>query len=415
MGLNALSVGAIRAICQSFPLAGITLLDYGKGGGRRQVEVNGNLVEIDVVCVRFSKKLYLGNNIAVLLLLAMLLRLVPSAWLRKKIVRHSAPLRALDESAFVASIAGGDSFSDIYGFWRLTYVALPQWLAILLGKRLVLLPQTLGPFRSRASRFVARTILANAERIYSRDAEGERVVAELLGRAGGQVRFGYDLGFLLEPASTVDPSGVVWPQRPSPSAPLVGLNVSGLLWMGGYDGHNMFHLQLGYRGLVTDLIEALISREGAAVLLIPHVYGTAAASESDNVHIQRLYNELKPRYGQRLGIVAGRYDASGIKYIIGQCDLFIGSRMHACIAAVSQHVPAVPIAYSDKFIGVMKTVGLNSWVIDLRQATAEQVLQLVREALRRRTHTRQDLATRMPQVKADALRLFHDFHHPIPR
>ena len=48
-----------------------------------------------------------------------------------------------------------------------------------------------------------------------------------------------------------------------------------------------------------------------------------------------------------------------MKYLIGQCDFFVGSRMHSCIAAVSQCVPAVSIAYSDKFIGVMATLGLS--------------------------------------------------------
>ena len=47
------------------------------------------------------------------------------------------------------------------------------------------------------------------------------------------------------------------------------------------------------------------------------------------------------------------------KAVIGQCDFFIGSRMHACIAALSQGVPCVGVAYSMKFAGVFDTVGME--------------------------------------------------------
>jgi len=38
------------------------------------------------------------------------------------------------------------------------------------------------------------------------------------------------------------------------------------------------------------------------------------------------------------------YGPSETKFLIGHCDFFVGARMHACIAAVSQYVPAVTLA-----------------------------------------------------------------------
>jgi polysaccharide pyruvyl transferase WcaK-like protein len=48
------------------------------------------------------------------------------------------------------------------------------------------------------------------------------------------------------------------------------------------------------------------------------------------------------------------------------CGFFIGSRMHACLAAISQCVPTVSIAYSSKFITVMKTFSMGHYVADPR-------------------------------------------------
>ena len=89
-------------------------------------------------------------------------------------------------------------------------------------------------------------------------------------------------------------------------------------------------------------------------------------------------------------MVRGQYDAAETKYLIGQCDFFIGARMHACIAAVSQSIPAVTLAYSKKAAGVMGLVNAADTVADLRQLDLDECLAKVaavdadREACRAR-------------------------------
>ena len=76
-------------------------------------------------------------------------------------------------------------------------------------------------------------------------------------------------------------------------------------------------------------------------------------------------------------MVMNEYDQSEIKGIIGSCDFFIGSRMHACIAALSQGIPTVGIAYSHKFIGVFDSIGSGETVIDARALDMAAVIQKV--------------------------------------
>jgi colanic acid/amylovoran biosynthesis protein len=90
-------------------------------------------------------------------------------------------------------------------------------------------------------------------------------------------------------------------------------------------------------------------------------------------------------------VVAGDYDCHELKWIIGQCDFFIGSRMHSCIAALSQGVPCVGIAYSRKFRGVFETVGMGDWVIDGREVGTEEGTRKVLELYRRRNEVREAL------------------------
>jgi colanic acid/amylovoran biosynthesis protein len=189
-----------------------------------------------------------------------------------------------------------------------------------------------------------------------------------------------------------------------PRRPLIGLNVSGLLHMGGYTGANMFGLRYDYGHLVKSIIHFLITQKSATVLLVPHVFGTH--SESDEMLCRKIYDELAAQYPGALGLVRGRYNQHEIKYVIGQCDFFIGSRMHACIAAVSQSVPAVSIAYSDKFVGVMQSLGLSTLVVDPRVLDQDEILRTIERHFEDRSNIRRHLAQKMPEVCSTVLSLF---------
>ena len=403
MGVNVLAAGSVKCIVSRFPDAEISFFDYGKEPSVHMLRMDGGETVVPKVNIRFSKKLYLPNNIALLLVLAMLLKVLPSASLRRWIVSQNRWLLHLDESDLVLSIAGGDSFSDIYGLSRLLYVSLPQILALVMGRKLILLPQTIGPFRGRFSKQMAGYILRRAERVYARDDRSLAAAVALRGRAD-QCAFCYDVGFVLDAIAPAHIDGV--PAQQQPGVPLVGLNVSGLLFHGGHTHNNMFGLQTDYQHLVYEIIDFLICQKGAAVLLVPHVFGQAVDWESDWVICNQIWEELSSKYGSRLSALRGAYDQSELKFIIGQCDFFVGSRMHACIAAVSQGVPAVSVAYSEKFAGVMESIGIGYAVADARSLNTQAILTIVEQAFDRRAEIRRELVESMSHVKSAVLRLF---------
>ena len=392
MGVNTLAYGIVRTILCTYPKADIFILDYQKLSATFEIDLPDRQVSIPLVNMRFSWRFWLRNNIAFLLFLTVLMKLLPFPALRRRWIAGNDCLRHLDESDLVVAISGGDSFSDIYGLERLLYVSLPQILALWAGKPLVLLPQTLGPFNGASAQAIAKYILRRAELVYSRDHAGVKLGEQMLAANGaaGKVRFCYDVGFALDPMppQQVDVVGLEF--SPKPPTILVGLNVSGLLFMGGYTRRNMFGFKVEYPKLVYDLIDFLVEQKEYEVLLVPHVFGRH--DESDEKVCARLYEALKDRYPGRIGWVRGSYDQSEIKHVIGTCDFFIGSRMHACIAAVSQNIPTVPMAYSDKFLGVMQTIGIESNVVDLRKMDEEDIFNVIDRAFEHRAEVRQQLA-----------------------
>ena len=416
MGVGALAAGALRCLLTRYPGAEVRLLDYDEESSVHHVSYNGEEISVPLINMRFSKHFYLPNHIAFLLLFATLLKLLPSTALRNWFVQRNHCLRQIDASDLITALSGGDSFSDIYGMERLLYCALPQILVLLMGKKLVLLPQTYGPFHSTASQRIARFIVRRAEHVYARDHDSLATIKSVAGPdfAPQKYSFSYDLGFVVTPSapSQIKVDGMSLDQETG--RPLIGLNVSGLLLMGGYSHNNMFGLRSNYSDLMERLVDLFITKKDARVLLIPHVFG--ADPENDVAACEKVYTALNPRYGDKLGLLRGTFDQSEIKHVIGYCDFFMGSRMHACIAALSQCVPCVPIAYSDKFIGVIGSIGVGNIddigpvVADARELNTDQILEAVDRCFENRTVMRDRLVRTMPKIQLVALQILGDVH-----
>ena len=413
MGVSVLAAGAIRCVLHRFPEARITQLDYGREGYDFQFSHDDKPIHVRFLNIRFSKKIYLANNIAILILLALVSRLIPLRYLRYRLLSANGCMKEILEMDLALSLAGGDSFSDIYGVRRLLYVSLPQLLTLFAGKRLILLPQTIGPFQHVISKAIAEYILRNAEIVYSRDRTGEKATRALLGLTDNdsKLRFCYDLGFDVDPVRPPALDIVGLPSGRVSESFIVGFNISGLLMMGGYSQNNMFGLQFAYDKLVLRLIDLLIEKRSASLLLIPHVLGTSG--ESDLPASERIFEDLRSKYEGRIGLLRSKCDYSETKYLIGECDFFVGARMHACIAALSQNVPAVSIAYSDKFVGVMEAIGFADLVVDPRRMDEDEIVGMVDRIFARRASVRRALEEKIPLVKEVVRRALCDLDGPL--
>ena len=98
------------------------------------------------------------------------------------------------------------------------------------------------------------------------------------------------------------------------------------------------------------------------------------------------------------------YDQNETKYLIGLCDFFLGARMHATIAALSQGMPAVGMAYSRKFRGVFETAGVGDCVLDLRKLSNDHVLDGIKGIYQRRRIVEAYAGKKGSKIKRSTLR-----------
>jgi len=408
LGVNALAESTIKIILHRWPHAEIVLLGSSHLPEESSLRVGGRQVTLRAVPIRFSKNIFLPFHFLQFVLYRILAFLLPVAALRHGLFKRNAYCRILHETDLAVDITGGDSFSDIYGMRRFVLGFLRKWLVLFYGKRFIMLPQTYGPFNRPISRFLARRILRGAETIYSRDQEGLDRVRELLNERGSDhVHFAPDVAFLLDPRAPGDSAILPDCDLRAHGSIVVGLNISGLLFNGGYTRDNMFGLKVDYRAFVRDIADLLLAQKDVVLLLVPHVFPPDESQvESDPIACKALFDELKNEHEGRVFLAAGRYNHNEIKSVIGRCDFFLGSRMHACIAALSQHIPAVGLAYSKKFRGVFSAAGVEDYVVDLLAIDSQAALATIRRLFEDRERTREKLVRTVPELQKQILSLW---------
>ena len=415
LGVSALAESSIKIILRQWPDAEIALLGTGSANSEHCLTILGRNVRIVIFRLRYCKNVLMRSHFFVLLVNALLLKLLPLKSFRNLLSAINPHVRILAEADMAFDITGGDSFSDIYGLRRfLIYGFLQKWLVMLFNKELILLPQTYGPFKRSISRMMAKNVLKHADMVYARDKESFEYVQTLFGRhkVNGKLRFVPDIAFILDPhePETIDVGDLDSMRREN--SVVVGLNISGLLYNGGYTSENMFGLKTNYQELIHSIVEFLMADERVLVLLVPHVLTPNRIVEDDPNACRQLYEKLIGKYPGRIFLTQGSYNHNGIKHIIGLCDFFIGSRMHSCIAALSQSVPAVGIAYSKKFQGVFESVGVGNCVADVYKCTKDEMLSTIRTAFESRDQIRIHLNGIIPAIKNNILNMLNASNMP---
>ena len=220
----------------------------------------------------------------------------------------------------------GDGFSDIYGKkWNVKTDLIKQ-MVLWSGTPLVLVPQTYGPYSDALLKKWAMRLIRKADLVYSRDNISASIILE---QSGTRIKVASDMAFKL-------PYDKSMYKFDNPKIK-VGINVSSLLWDSTWAKENHFGLSVDYQQYHSELIEWLIKQSIYDIHIIPHVIDLSHPDARENDY--RVCMELKERYNNRV-IIAPPFDTPiEAKSYISNMDIFIGSRMHATIGAISSGVP----------------------------------------------------------------------------
>ncbi len=406
-GVNALCWSTIENLAER-AAANIRVFSYGASVSRRSVPGSSPPVPFRLQGISAGRRLWRADHLRRAEYAARV------GWTGNTIVQE------VRDADVVLDVSGGDSFTDLYGPSRFKDIVGPKNLALALGTRLVLLPQTYGPFASRRNERIARNLIAGSVLAYARDRDSYDRLRAILGHRfdPDRHRLGVDVAFGLKARrpDTLEPA--LLKAVDDTSRPLIGLNISGLLANRPAEARQRFSLAGDYRRTVTAIITRLLQSTDAHILFVPHVHTPVGHYESDLDAslgiLETLPDNLKTTANERITLLREPYDATELKWIIGRTEWFCGTRMHSTIAALSSGVAACALAYSLKTRGVFASCGLADAAVDLRHLAAEDAIEHVLWTWQHRQALRATLATELPRVKADCERQFDDIAGILP-
>ena len=264
---------------------------------------------------------------------------------------------------YIFDIGQGDSFADIYGKSRFDWIFAQYKLGKKYNKPYCILPQTIGPFDNPQIREQAIKGIKWAKCVMVRDKQSADFVKELIPSC--KVSEVIDVAFFLPYKKKTFDSSFIH----------VGINISALLWHGGYTRNNQFGLKCNYHELIREIIKYFLSMNNVKVHLIPHVVGGERHVENDYAVSYDLYEEFN---NPNLILAPLFLDPVIAKGYIAGMDFFMGARMHSTIAAFSSGVPVVPMAYSRKFNGLFNDTLQYPYIVDMKSELLDESLSTIK-------------------------------------
>lgn len=295
-------------------------------------------------------------------------------------------LQAYSTADLVVSCPGGYLYSTgKLGLWLLVTL-LTLAYGVWLGKPVYLLPQTIGPIQNGWERRLLRRLLPQMRQIYVRD-DYSRQVLQASGVEHGQLVLTPDLAFGFQ---TPDQSaGVTLLQELgidlTADQPLLGVT---LINWGALE--SSFQGQTAYEAAVAQAIRAFLGNHGGRAILFAQVRGPRTI-EDDRVPARRVQTLLQD-LGQQVVVVEQAVTTAQLKAAYAHMTIFIGSRLHSNIFALTGGVPVIAIAYLPKTHGVMSMLGLSQWVVDIDQVDGIALATLVETLYAERAAVRTQIA-----------------------
>lgn len=303
------------------------------------------------------------------------------------------PNKIFKKADYIFDIGQGDSFADIYGEHRFCLIDRIHLLARKYKKNYCILPQTIGPFKNDNIKKKANKSIAKASLCMARDRQSYNYILKNVPKQKN-VHECVDVAFFM-PYKKIEQD---------PHYTHVGINISALLWNGGYTRNNQFGLKCNYQVIVREIINYFLSFTNIKVHLIPHVVLGERNIENDyevSYEIWREYNN------PNLLLAPFALGPIEIKSYIAGMDFFVGARMHATIGAFSSEVPVVPMAYSRKFNGLFLDTLQYHAMVDMKEQNSNEILTLIKKAFEKRKELKADIEQRMRGVVAEKKHLLN--------
>jgi colanic acid/amylovoran biosynthesis protein len=265
--------------------------------------------------------------------------------------------------------------------------------ALMMGKPLYVMPQSIGPLNRWWERVLVKLLYSRARLIFVREPISLRLAGEI-GLPQAKLHLVPDLAFVYTSAPLEEAAELLKEVVGQLEGPLVGVTVINRLIR--YIDNEVWEQ---YEKSIAYALSKFIDKYGGSIIFFPQVTGPTA-KEDDRVASRRIVAKMG---NPSSAIVIEKPLLPNIlKAAYGLMDIFIATRMHSAIFAISMKVPTLLIGYLHKVMGLAQMLSLEEWVIDLRSVTENVLWERLEALWLNKDILREHLGNIMPLIEIKA-------------
>lgn len=284
-----------------------------------------------------------------------------------KSVKKSLEIFSGASAAFVKGGGFLHSNGGVADSYKIFYFLFHLRLALSMGIRVYVMPNSFGPFEGFGVKRMIRKTLSRCEIVMSREGISK---SSLESECGVKSLLISDLAFHLPAAEGFDAASYLEKRGiPVKSKKCVAVTLRPYRFPGSSDPKGAYE---GYKRAMADFIEYIYKR-GFYPVMVEHVY-SELTHEQDMVCIKEVAALLSGSC--EYGIFSDRsLDCEQMKAVYGCFRYTVGTRFHSVIFSLSCRVPSIAVTYGgNKGDGIMKDMGLSEYACPISEVTAAKLM-----------------------------------------
>ncbi|EIX9772729.1 colanic acid biosynthesis pyruvyl transferase WcaK [Klebsiella pneumoniae] len=284
---------------------------------------------------------------------------------------------------------GGSFFVDLYGTAQFEHVLC----SLIAKKNIYLVGHSVGPFENDFFNEVATYSFSNVNKLILR----EEVSLELMRSAGiptDKVIMGVDTAFLVDDNKPQAKNYVLehWLDIIS-RKPTIAITVRRLAPFDKRLGVS----QESYESAIASLVDYYIN-EGFQVVAFSTCTGIESYNNDDRMIAYAVSRKLKASASD-FHIVMDEINDLQLGYLLKECVLTVGTRLHSAIISINFGTPAVAINYEHKSLGVMRGLGMNQLSADLQELLNGKIIDKINYILENYTELNDNLKVKVSTTR----------------
>ncbi len=337
------------------------------------------------------KKGKVGKSIAIIkLFFKMIYIQFGLTFFKRATISRNENLKALQNSDIIivcgGGFLGGKKFDSLMHIYQI-------YVDTLFNKPVYVMGTSIEPIKNKFIKYFTNKVLKKVDFVFARESITEKYLSETLDD-NKHVQIP-DMAFMLESSkkkfSFVDDLRLK-------SYGLFGVTVRNWKFP---DLDNKQMAMENYINSVKDFMVKEFEKRKCAFVFIPQV---TVSTGDDTLIAEKIRDRLPKKYKKQFVIRRDDWSPSEIKSLIANMDYFVGTRMHSNIFATSMAVPTTAIAYEKKTNGIMETVGLQNYVVEINDITAEELYNKVEDMIINEKKIRIQLSSKINDIHKEILK-----------